>query len=127
MNLDPSGVFGIAPNGTIFSYDREKTVIDSRQLTGDGLKALTGCNMVTPGMPPSANLETEKCLREYLTPGSDVSVKGDRELFERTEICEKIFCRQINECPRDWCSICMFITKLSDDSVYGVCVEWPWI
>ena len=35
MNLDPFGVFQIAPNGTIFSYDRERVVIDSRQLTGD--------------------------------------------------------------------------------------------
>ena len=126
MNLDPFGVFGIAPNGTIFSYNREKIIIDSRQLTGDQLKALTGCDMVTPGMPPSANLETEKCLREYLTPGSDVSVKGDSELFGRTEICEKRFCRQINECPRDWCSTCMSMAQLSDNRVYGVCVEWSW-
>jgi hypothetical protein len=34
-------------------YDRKKIVIDSRQLTGDESKALTGCDMVTPGMPPS--------------------------------------------------------------------------
>ena len=81
MNLDPFGVFGIAPNGTIFSYDCNKIVIDSRQLTEDELKALqTGCDMVTLGMPPSAN-ETERCLREY------VSVKWDSKLFERAEIC----------------------------------------
>jgi hypothetical protein len=52
MNLDLFGVFRIAPNGTIFSYDREKAVIDSRQLTGDKFKALTGYDMVTPDMPP---------------------------------------------------------------------------
>jgi hypothetical protein len=95
MNLDPFGVFGIAPNGTIFSYDRKKVVVDSRQFTGDGFKVLTGCDMVTPGMPPSANLETEKCLREYLTPGSDsVWVKRDSKLFERVEVCQD-GCRQI--------------------------------
>ena len=99
-------------------YNRKKIVIDSRQLTGDESKALTGCDMVTPDMPPLANLETEKCLREYLTPGSDVSMKRDSKLFERGEICQES-CRQINECPRDWCRICMFIVKPDNDgSVY---------
>ena len=75
MNLDRFGFFKVAPNGTIFSYDRQKVVIDSRQLSGDDFKAMTGCDMVTPGMPPSAELETEKCLWGYITPGSDLSVK----------------------------------------------------
>ena len=44
-------------------------------------KALVGYNMVTPDIPPSTDLETEKCLLEYSTPGSDVSVKRNNELF----------------------------------------------
>ena len=39
MNHDDDGAFQITPNGTIFSYDGNNTVIDSTQLTGDEFKA----------------------------------------------------------------------------------------
>ena len=123
MNLDPFGVFKIAPNGTIFSYDHKDVVIDFRQLTGDGFKALTGCDMVTPDMPPSASLETEKCLWEYITPGSDVSVKRDSKLFEREEDC-LARCTQTIQCPHDRCRFCMRWVKLTDD-FWGFCLDWP--
>ena len=130
MNLDPFGFFKVAPNGTIFSYDHQKVVIDSRQLTGEDFKAMTGCDMVTPGMPPSAELETEKCLWGYITPGSDVSVKRDNKLFEREdseedEVC-RVGCQQTGECPTDGCRMCLVWVTLGDGSVWGQCEDWPW-
>jgi hypothetical protein len=37
--------------------------------------SLTYTDMVTPDMSSAADLETEKCLWEYITPGSDVSAR----------------------------------------------------
>ena len=68
MNLDLFGVFRVTPNGTIFSYDRQKVVINSRKITGGEFKAMTGCDMVTPGMSLSAELETESACGGILLP-----------------------------------------------------------
>jgi hypothetical protein len=112
MNQDDYGVFQIAPNGTIFSFDGNNTVIDSKQLTGEEFKALTGCNMVTPSMPSSADLETTQCLQKYLgAPNSDVSPAAKRtsELFERA--CPPFWCKVSLECVyRGYgCSQCEYV------------------
>src|ERR1700719_4391041 len=111
MNQDDFGIFQIAPNGTIFSFDGNNTVIDSKQLTGEEFKVLTGCNMVTPGMPSSADLETTQCLQKYLAaPNSDVSpAKRKSELFERN--CPPFWCKLSIQCINagHGCSQCYYI------------------
>ncbi|KAN0085008.1 hypothetical protein V8E54_001475 [Elaphomyces granulatus] len=100
---DDAGVYHLEPNGTIFSFDGNHTVIDSKQLTADEFKTLTGCNMVTPGMPSSADHETEQCLqkkKETTIPISDVSRKRDSELFERALTCALFICQINSQCQR---------------------------
>jgi hypothetical protein len=102
--MDDFGVFELAPNGTVFSFDRNDTVIDTKQLNGTEFKALTGCNMVTPGMPSSAVSETEECLQKDNTtiPNSNVSMKRDGEVFERTLAltCAMFICHTSADCDR---------------------------
>jgi hypothetical protein len=111
MNHDDNGVFQITPNGTIFSYDGNKTVIDSTQLSGDEFKAITGCNIVTPGMPSSANLETEECLQKFTTPNSNISAKRESEVFERSGIppCRTVWCTNNVPCVRVGCVRCLVV------------------
>jgi len=100
MNLDDFGVFELAPNGTVFSFDGNGTVIDTKQLNGTEFKTLTGCDMVTPGMPPSAVSETEQCLKKdkIPVPNSNVSMKRDGEVFERAFTCIMFICRVNTDC-----------------------------
>ncbi|KAN0067224.1 hypothetical protein V8E54_014679 [Elaphomyces granulatus] len=95
MKLDGSGYFGIEPNGTVTSFDRNGAVFDSKQLTGEEFKMLTGCNMATPGMSSSADRETERCLQKHGIPNSDVSVKRNDEPFK--DGCGH-FCLTNDEC-----------------------------
>ncbi|OXV09791.1 hypothetical protein Egran_02446 [Elaphomyces granulatus] len=98
MVQDDFGLFKIEPNGTVFSLDRNETVIDSKQLTPEEFKTLTGCNMA---MQPSADLETEQCMQNKPTiPNSDVSMKRDKEVFKRELTCALFFCRDSFECTR---------------------------
>jgi hypothetical protein len=98
MVQDDFGLFKIEPNGTIFSLDRNETVIDSKQLTPEEFKTLTGCNMA---MQPSADLETEQCMQNKTTiPNSDISMKRDNEVFERALACAMYFCRDSFQCAR---------------------------
>jgi hypothetical protein len=106
MKLDGSGYFGIEPNGTITSFDRNDAVFDSKQLTGEEFKTLTGCNMATPGRSSSADRETERCLQKHAIPDSDVSVKRDDEPFEESEgECPGHFCLTNHECM-DYSPLC---------------------
>ena len=102
--MDDMGIFELAPNGTVFSFDRNGTVIDTKQLDGTEFKTLTGCNMVTPGMPPSAVSETDQCLQKdnITIPGNsnDVSRKRDGELFERDFVCGLFICTTSADCFR---------------------------
>ena len=102
MNLDESGIFELAPNGTVFSFDSNGAVIDTKQLDGTEFKTLTGCNMVTPGMPSSAVSETEECLeKDHIpTPNGDVSMKRDGEAFERALTCVLFICTTNADCDR---------------------------
>lgn len=102
MNLDDSGIFELAPNGTVFSFDHNGAVIDTKQLDGTEFKTLTGCNMVTPGMPSSAVSETEECLEKdnIPIPNGDVSMKRDGEAFERALQCLMFICTTNADCDR---------------------------
>jgi hypothetical protein len=93
MIQDDLGIYRLQRNGTLFSFDRNDTVIDSRQLTGEEFKALSGCNMVVPGMPSPADHETEQCLLKRYTstiPNSDVSVNSKRK--SHLANCGTLFC-----------------------------------
>jgi hypothetical protein len=121
MNHDDDGAFQITPNGTIFSYDGNNTVIDSTQLTGDEFKAITGCNMVTPGMPYSADLETEECLQKFTTPNSNSSAKRESEVFERSGTvspCRTVICRNNSPCRATGCVRCLIVFV----ALPGVCL-----
>jgi hypothetical protein len=101
MNLDDSGFFQVEPNGTVFSFDHNSTVIHSKQLTGEEFTTLTGCNMVTPGMPSSAEHDTEQCLQQKdPIPTSGITVKRDGDVFERELKCTVYLCRINDECRR---------------------------
>jgi hypothetical protein len=102
MNLDDHGIFELAPNGTVFSFDGNGTVIDTKQLDGTEFKTLTGCNMVTPGMPSSAVSETDQCLKKdnITIPDSSVSKKRDGEAFERALTCALFICKVNADCDR---------------------------
>jgi hypothetical protein len=110
MIQDDLGVYRLERNGTLFSFDRNDTVVDSKQLTGEEFKALSGCNMVAPGMPSSADHETEQCLLKRYTstiPNSDVSVNS--RWFEQD--CDTIFCYTNSDCvtssaPSHHCQFC---------------------
>ncbi|KAN0073130.1 hypothetical protein V8E54_008350 [Elaphomyces granulatus] len=123
---DDAGIFQLEPNGTLFSFDSNHTVIDSKQLTAIEFKTLTGCNMVTPGMPSSADSETEQCLQqknETTLPVSDVSRKRDNELFERDLICSAFICRNSLQCQRLTLAECKgCLTTLP--TIPSVCVTW---
>ena len=106
MNLDVFGMFKIEPNGTLFSMDHNQAVIDSKQLTGEEFMAVTGCDMVIPGMPASP--EAEQCVRKWTTPdgNNDVSVKRDGEVFERGPgVCPN-WCPDTFECMLRDCGVC---------------------
>jgi hypothetical protein len=92
--MDDMGIFELAPNGTVFSVDRNGTVIDTKQLNGTEFTALTGCNMVTPDMPSSAVSETDQCLQKdnVIIPNSNALRKRDGEIFERDAICVTFGC-----------------------------------
>ncbi|KAN0080683.1 hypothetical protein V8E54_003887 [Elaphomyces granulatus] len=124
MDLDNYGAVQIEPNGTIFSFDHNNTVIHSKQLTGEEFTALTGCNMVTPGMPPSADLETEQCLQNYTIPkkpNSGVSAKRDSNVFERDLTCAAYLCVFNYECQRLTGIVCRACIKTPFSQRYGIC------
>jgi hypothetical protein len=112
MIQDDFGIYRLKQNGTLFSFDRNDTVIDSKQLTGEEFKALTGCNMAAPGMPSS---ETEQCLqkKEKTTiPNSNVSAKHDRGGRFPVSVIECVLyaCMENNWCSAvtdDTCQICV--------------------
>jgi hypothetical protein len=98
MVQDDLGLFQLEPNGTVFSFDLNNTVIDSKQLTPEEFKDLTGCNMAEPGMPST---ETEQCMQNKTTvSNTDISVRSDNEVFERDLSCIMYLCVSSDQCSR---------------------------
>jgi hypothetical protein len=122
MIQDDLGIYRLQRNGTLFSFDRYDTVIDSKQLTGEEFKALSGCNMVAPGIS-SADHETEQCLlKRYSStiPNSDVSVNSKRDM--RVINCGIYVCFVTRNCIITQGQGCPYCVTVGGDVQLGLCL-----